>query len=515
MKNGIERPLDVAGEAVYSLRVLPAFYESRVYAPAWSRDGAPIAAARELADRIRSADIEGLDPAAYHLEAISRLLGRRAPTAAELAELDLLLTDAFLILGAHLVSGRVDPETFDPEWFAYRREVDLVEALTRALGATGPARVLDGLLPAHGGYFRLRDALARYRALADAGGWPTVGQGPTLRPGDSDPRVVRLRDRLNVTDPEVEAPRATSSDELYDSRLEQRVRAFQRRHGLDDDGAVGAKTQAALDVPAAERVRAIELNLERWRWLPRELGDRYVLVNIPGCYVVVIDDGRAVLSMRAAVGRRLRRTPVFSDAIRYFVLNPYWEVPHSLAVRDKLPEIQKDPSYLDRQGFRVYQGWGSDQVSVDPASVDWAGVTAGSFRYRLRQSPGPLNALGRIKFMFPNRFNIYLHDTPERRVFDRAERDVSSGCIRLERPIDLAVELMGPQSKWDRQALEAALETGAEKVLTLERPVPVHLLYWTAWVDTEGTMHFRRDIYERDPLLDRALRETARGTPTP
>jgi murein L,D-transpeptidase YcbB/YkuD len=230
--------------------------------------------------------------------------------------------------------------------------------------------------------------------------------------------------------------------------------------------------------------------------------------------VSVVEGDREALVMRAAVGRSYRRTPVFSDTIRYLVLNPYWEVPVRLAVQDKLPEIRKDPEYLAREGFRVYSGWGGEQTPVDPASIDWSGLGPGNFPYRLRQSPGPRNALGRVKFMFPNRFNVYLHDTPAREVFANAERDVSSGCIRLERPLDLAEALLDASPRWSRAELERVLEKGGEMGISLERPVPVHLLYWTAWVDASGAINFRQDVYGRDALLAEALERaaaTARG----
>jgi murein L,D-transpeptidase YcbB/YkuD len=504
-------------ERVHASRVLPAFYERRLYLPVWSSGGRPAGAATELLSVIGGVGSEGLEPEDYHLGALSELRAsaEAGGGAATLADFDLLMTDAFLILGAHLVSGRVDPETFDAEWVAHRREVDLAETLERALAGDGPRRTLDDLRPRHVEYRRLADALATYRGLAEAGGWPSVPDGPVLRPGESSLRVRDLRARLGSGDPR--ATRAPADPLLYDEELETAVIAFQASHGLDTDGVVGDKTLAALNVPADVRARQIELNLERWRWLPQKLGERYVVVNIPAFDVSVIEGDEVILEMRVAVGRSYRRTPVFSDAIRYLVLNPHWEVPHRLAVQDKLPEIKKDPEFLSREGFRVYQGWGAEQREIDPATVDWSDVEPRSFSYRLRQSPGPRNALGRVKFMFPNRFNVYLHDTPSREVFGKAERDVSSGCIRLERPLELAETLLGPESRWSRSEIERVLASGAETVISLERPVPVHLLYWTAWADADGAIHFRNDVYGRDALLAEALERAAeaarRGDP--
>ncbi len=510
-----DQPLLVAGESIHSPSALPAFYERRLFAPAWTTNSGLNGPGVELLSLVGRVAIDGLDPLDYHLVGLDRLLAREASeSSVDLwADVDILLTDAFLTLAGHLVSGRVDPETFDSEWSAQRREVDIGQVLEKAVSAAAPEAALRGLHPSHSGYFLLRAALETYRGLVAAGGWEPIAEGPILRPGDNDPRIPALRARLRVTDRSVSLG---ATPELYDDDLIAAVVRFQLRHGLGSDGVVGEKTLAALNVAAEERVRQIELNLERWRWLPQDLGSRYVLVNIPDFRLVVVEEEKTVLEMRVAVGRRYRRTPVFSDTMRYLVVNPSWDVPRKLAVQDKLPEIQKDASYLERMGFLVVQGWGADQVLVDPASVDWSQITPSQFPYHLRQLPGPLNALGRIKFMFPNRFNVYLHDTPDRRVFLASERDVSSGCIRLEQPRALADLLLSGSPRWTTEVIDATLAGGKETTMTLERPVPVHLLYWTAWADAEGTVHFRRDLYGRDQALAEALRqgaEAARSRP--
>lgn len=502
--------LEVLGVPVYSQVALPAFYESRAFRPAWVVEGRPGAPAGDLLETLLGAGAHGLTPADYHAGAIEALFGRLGGTAGGerdrlLADLDLLLTDAFLIYGSHLLAGRVDPETLDPEWIAVRRERDLTVALDRALAGEGVAVALADLLPDQPGYLRLRRALARYRGLAARGGWPAVPDGPALKPADAAPAVASLRLRL-AAEGELADP-ATADPELYDPALEAAVRRFQERHGLDADGTVGPKTLAALNVPAEARVRQIELNLERWRWLPEDLGERYVLVNIPEFRLRLVEGGSQVMEMRAVVGRPYRRTPVFSDLIRYLVFNPYWDVPTKLAVQDKLPLIREDPGYLGGQGIRVYEGWGAEERAVDPAAVDWSQVGSGRFPYHLRQDPGPKNALGRVKIMFPNRFNVYLHDTPTRDTFARAERDVSSGCIRLEHALDLAESLLRETPGWGPEAIQRVLADYRPHTVTLPRPVPVHILYWTAWAEEDGTVQFRRDLYDRDAHLAAALTE--------
>lgn len=501
--------IEVAGEPIRAGRALPQFYQQRLYAPAWSRQGRLRPAAGQLIESLEEAPRDGLEARHYHWAAVTGLIARlRGLGGAErdraLADLDLLLTDAFLIYGAHLVSGRLDPATFDPEWIATRREVDLVAALERALEAGDPRPELQAMLPNHDAYFRLREALADYRRLLEAGGWEPIAAGPSLRVGDSGPRVAALRRRLRVTGDLVNESGSDSS-ELFDEALAEAVRRFQARHGLQADAVVGDKTLAALNAPAHHRVRQLELNLERWRWLPQSLGQRHVLVNLPAFEVRLVDGEEVTLGMRAVVGRPYRRTPVFSDAIRYLVFNPYWEIPAKIAIQDKLPEIRRDPDYLARQKIRLFQGWGAGQSPVDPAAIDWSALGAGKFPYRLRQDPGPLNALGRVKFMFPNRFNVYLHDTPTREVFQRAERDVSSGCIRLERPLELAEELLRQTPGWDRPRIDRVLAGWQETVASLASPVPVHLLHWSAWVEPDGTVNFRADLYGRDDRLSAAL----------
>lgn len=297
------------------------------------------------------------------------------------------------------------------------------------------------------------------------------------------------------------------ASEHFDSALEDAVRMFQLRHGLEADGVVGAGTLAALNVPINERVRQMELNLERWRWLPRNLGERYILVNIPSFELEVTEGEKVVLEMRVVVGKTYRRTPVFSSSMTHLVFSPYWHVPPSLAVQDVLPAAQKDLEYLAKKRIKVFRGWGADTVEMDPSAIDWSRLSRSDFPFRFRQEPGPQNALGGVKFMFPNTFNVYLHDTPSRELFLRADRSFSSGCIRIEKPLRLAEYVLGGASGWDAERILAASLKGVEQTVRLPESIPVHLLYWTCWVDARGTVHFRNDVYGRDRLLDDALQE--------
>ena len=514
LRNRIETagiPARVGEELIHASAMLPRFYERRGYRPAWSDNDGPLSLVEALIRVIQTADLEGLDPADYHLAKVETVLaeisqsqrGKKPVSPRRLVDLDLLLTDAFLIYASHLLAGSVNPETFDPEWHANRREADLATVLERTLTSGQIEEELGNFLPPQPGYAGLRKALASYRDLASRGGWPMVPDGPKLQRGDTGERVTALCRRLRVSG---DYSRQVNSDEaLFDELLESAVRRFQQRHALEVDGVVGPGTLAVLNIPVEKRIRQIEVNMERWRWLPQDLGKFYLLVNIAGFQLDLVEDGQSVLVMRVIVGQGYRRTPVFSEKMTYLVLCPSWHVPPNIAIQDKLPLIRKDPNYLVKQHMRVFHDWGADAREIDPGTIDWSTVTAENFTHRLRQDPGPWNALGPVKFMFPNKFNVYLHGTPSQQLFAKTTRAFSSGCIRLEKPIDLAAYVLQKDPKWTEERIQAAIQENVEQTVQLPEPIPVHLLYWTVWVDGDGSLQFREDIYGRDTLLDRAL----------
>ena len=484
---------------------LPAFYEIRAFVPAWTSAPGSRRRLSGLLDAIRGSRAHGLDPADYHLEALEALGARvfeaRAGTP-ELVDLELVASDAFLVLASHLLHGRVNPETIDPEWLANRREATLHQVLEQAVGTDRIRESLEDLAPRQPRYAALMTRLRELRAVVERGGWPRVEPGPPMEEGSTDPRVPALRTRLSLSGDLTSSP---GPGDTFGPSLVGAVRRFQERHGLAVDGVVGTATVEALNVPASERVRSVEINLERWRWLPADLGRRHVEVNIAGFDVRVVEDGQVVRRHRAVVGRQYRQTPIFSGTMTYLVLAPYWHVPPTIAAVDKLPLIKADPGILTAQRMTLLDQHTS-QV-VDPASVDWAGLTGAEFnrRYRLRQDPGPSNALGGVKFMFPNRHNVYLHDTPTRELFARASRSFSSGCIRVEDPLELAAYLLADQPEWTPSRIGEVVAAGVERSIRLTRPLPVHLLYWTAWADEDGVVHFREDIYGRDRTVHQAL----------
>lgn len=323
------------------------------------------------------------------------------------------------------------------------------------------------------GYERLEEALERYRQIAVRDEPAPVPPGPALKPGAEGERVVALRERLAaVAEAEgASSPLKPEFSEVFDFSLEMAVRDFQERHGLAPDGVAGASTLAELNRTAEEQIRKIEVNLERWRRLPADFGERYILVNIAAFRLDAMEDGRSVLDMKVIVGRTDSRTPVVSSAIEDVVLNPSWYVPKSIASKEIWP---KGRSYLRRNGFEVLPDG------------------------KLRQQPGPNNSLGRVKFRFPNRFGVYLHDTQARSLFDRAVRALSHGCVRVERPEDLAAWVLRDAPGWSEEAIQDALDSGRERIVQLPEPIPVHIVYWTAWVDDAGTLRFGPDVYDQD-----------------
>jgi murein L,D-transpeptidase YcbB/YkuD len=487
----------IGSDRIASSRVLPDFYEREGFTLAWTRDRA-----EELLGAVLDSETHGLDPNDYHRPEIEDLLARDALDAAEQVDLDLLLTDALVRLAYHLVFGKVDPERLDAHWNLAREieGVDPVEALRATIGAPSVAQAAAGFAPQHPAYARFRGALARYRELAARGGFEPVPDGPKLEPGAEGPRVEALRRRLAA---EGDLPEEQATGALFDAALEAAVKRAQERYGLDPDGVVGRATLAALNVPVDARVDQIRVNLERARWVLYAIEGRLVLVDIAGFRLRYFDPA-GDWTTRVVVGRPYRKTPVFRSTIRYLVLNPTWTVPPTIFAQDILPAVRKDPGYLAKKRLRVIDSRGGE---VDPRSIDWAGVSARGFPYQLRQDPGPDNALGLVKFMFPNSHSVYLHDTPSRALFEKAERAASSGCIRVEQPLRLAELLLADPERWSREALERAIESGRTQTVNLPEPVPVILMYWTVDVAPDGSVSFKPDLYERDPGLLRALED--------
>jgi murein L,D-transpeptidase YcbB/YkuD len=451
-------------------------------------------------ERLSTAQNDGLDGADYPIDRLAELADVVDETDIRgKAIIELYFSAAFLEYASDLQVGRFLPRTVDPNFFLQAREIDPLAALNGALDTSDLNVFFDRWQPQLAAYADLKQTLADYRALDAVGGWPSVPLGDALKPGTSDPRVPALRARLAVTEG-VAAFAPPGGEDLYDDELVAAVQAFQARHGLEIDGIAGNQTMVALNVPVEDRIDAMVVAMERWRWMPPDLGADHLMVNIAGFDLRFVRDGVLADHMAVVVGKPYHKTPVFSHAVRTVEFNPYWYVPSSIAINEELPKLKSNPAALAALGFEAVQG---DRV-IPVTAVDWRRYGPGNFPFSLRQRPGPRNALGRAKFLFPNKFNVYLHDTPSRSLFARAERAFSHGCVRLERPIDLAEEVLGLQGGWNRQRIDGVLASGDRTVVPVETPLPVHIAYFTAWVDS-GQPNFRGDIYAQDEKLIAAL----------
>ena len=343
-------------------------------------------------------------------------------------------------------------------------------------------------------FHRLRKALSDYRSIARRGGWPTLPKGALLRQGMRDGDIRLLRRRLTATG---DLRARVDREPLFDRELELAVRRFQKRHGIADDGIVGPKTRRALNVPANRRIEQLRINLERARAMPQNLGSHYIFVNMADYVLKIVKDERTVLTMRIVVGTPHRQTPSFSAAMTYIDFNPFWNIPDRIAREEIVPRARQSPNYLINRGIRIFSGWGGQASEIAPDQIDWRAAGRKSFPYRLRQDPGPQNPLGQVKFVLPNSFEIYLHDTPAKQLFTPYVRTFSHGCIRVEKPVSLATHLLpGLSSREVRQIMKA----GKRRIFHLAKPVAVHLAYLTAWVNKDSTVHFRKDVYRRDRL---------------
>jgi murein L,D-transpeptidase YcbB/YkuD len=503
----------VRGRRIVLTDIVARYYESQQFQPKW-RDPARLDL---LVAALADLDDDGLDPADYHIEALQSFrTDLRSATAlqpAEQADLEFLATDAMMLSLYHLYLGKVDPVQLSSQWNFATRPVSVergFERLSAALDSGQIRETFERARPQHVWYQRGREALRTYRAIATAGGWSPISEGPTMKLGLDDPRVPALRYRLIVTGDlggDLQPP-APPMNLAFDAELEAAVKRFQERHGLTADGAVGPGTRAALNVPVSARIDQIRINLERARWVMHELHGEFVLVNVAGFDVSYFRNDEPIWTSKVIVGRPYRETPIFKSLITYVVLNPTWTIPPGILVKDKLPVIKRDPGYLKRNNIRVIDSAGRE---VNPYAVDWSRYSGSRLPpYQLRQDPGDDNALGLVKIMFPNPYLVYLHDTPTKSLFDKDERVFSSGCIRVEKAFELAELVLNDPVRWNRAALDAAIATKKTQTVNLARPVPVLLLYWTAQPRPDGQVIFRNDVYGRDPATLAALNGTFR-----
>lgn len=505
------RSITAGGKNMRLSPALPGFYQKRAYEAVWIDDNGNPRQADQLVEAVKASYYEGLNPEDYGLAQMEAVLarvksaGNNADTA-DLAELDVLFSNSFLTYANDIYYGQITPEQIDMELIFGERRIDLGALMAKAASEGNVKETLNNLFPQYPVYGKLRTALERYRQLEAAGGWQPIPPGPKLQKGARGPRVTALKQRLAVTG---ELDGADLSSDVFDQTLDQAVRKYQERNGLYVDGVVGDSTYESLNVPASVRVNQIELTMERWRLLPQNMGTKYILVNIANFHLYGVENNSDILDMRIVVGKPEWNTPIFSEEMTHIELNPYWNIPPSIFKDDIAPSIKADPDYMKRKniqavGLKYSEPEGANEEAIALAREEYvAKVLSGN--YRLRQNPGPANPLGRIKFLFPNRHSVYLHDTPNRGYFKRAQRNFSHGCIRVERPYELAEFVMAPDAQWSHDSIEKAINSGRTRTLHLQTPLPVYILYFTAWADDDGTVNFHKDIYGLDQILQNAL----------
>jgi L,D-transpeptidase YcbB len=492
-------------ELLYSSQVMPRFYINRLFEPAWFTDDRINANGASMLEAIRKIYLDGLEPADYHLKKIEfyydQLWYAKSTEMIDMVKLEILFTDAFLLMASHLYFGKVDPGEIKADWKIQRKEPDLrIDLILQQAIYWGDINsALEKLRPTIKHYHQLKADFIIFNPMVYEE-WEEIPFEKVLKVGEQHETVSAIRARVKRLGYHIE-----SLDSLtFDDQLLSQIKHYQQRHGLNADGIIGRRTIESLNIKPQERLDAIRVNLERIRWLPVEFPKRFILVNIADAWMDVIDGKDTLLSMRAIVGRNYRKTPVFSGRMSYLVFSPSWTVPPGILSKDILPELKKGPEYLINKNMQILR---ADGTVVDYHSIDWPNISSRNFPYMVRQNPGPDNALGKVKFMFPNQYNVYIHDTPARGQFAQESRALSSGCIRAEKPFELAQLLLASNPAWSAERINKAMNGSREQTVILPDPIPVVMVYFTAWSNEKNGTNFRLDIYKRDDDVLAALKQ--------
>jgi len=488
-----------------TLGAIRSFYSQRDHRPLWFENGKLSLRGKALLKALAEAGEHGLRPALYRAEELAKRAAEAG--AGSIADIDLALTRAYLDYAGDISSGVIDNPRRTGETFRDAKRPPPQKLLDEIAKATDVNGFFALLPPDTRRYNALKAALAKYRQFEKSGGWPIVSKGPTLKPGMKGERVAQVKRRLLVTGELAEL----GEPGHFGDDLVAAVKAFQRRHGLNDDGTVGVETLAAMNVPVSDRIAQLIINLERRRWLGAQLGDRYIYVNIADNDLKVVEKDKTVHVARVVVGKPFHQTPVFSALMTYIEINPYWNVPYGIAMRDLLPKIKANPGFLSANDYLLLTRSGDNSSAINPASVDWSTITPRNFPFTFRQKPGPKNALGTMAFMFPNPHNVFIHDTPTKSLFNVEDRYFSNGCVRVQYPMKLALLLLAGQNggQWTVSRIKSIIETDKQTRIELKKPIQVHITYLTVWADSDGTVQFRKDLYKRDDALTRAIRPLA------
>jgi murein L,D-transpeptidase YcbB/YkuD len=467
--------------------------------PLWVGSDTAKVRAEALLKALRGAADHGLEPAWYRAGEVEKALAPGADPAAT----ETLLTAAFLAYASDVSTGRVHANRVDKDIDIQQRKIEPADLLKAAATAADfPAYLAN--LPPKGDYPALQKALAVWRDKRDKAAFTPLPDGVALKPGMIDPRVPLLRKRLAELDLVVPDLAAGALADLYDEPLAAVVKSYQETKGLTVDGVIGAKTTLSLNTTIDERIEQIVANLERRRWLPEDLGKRYVLVNAGDYSMVFVDDGRLAFQSLVIVGTPKDPTPEIQSVMRGFQTNPYWTVPQSISGEEYLPMLRRDPNALAAAGFKIFENW-NDDTELDPNTVDWSEIHPKAFPYRIRQEPGASNALGYIFFPFPNRYGIYMHDTASRWLFTEGSRNFSHGCIRLQNPLDFAEKVFGGRGGFSKERVREVIDAGQQAHYTFPDPVTLYVTYRTVTAGSDGAAIFRDDIYGRDRRVVREM----------
>ena len=494
-------------QPLHDVRQLLEFYESRDFERQWThRDGSLNDTGDHLLTVLSNSRYLGLLPQDYHVDLIQQVSDQeKGSNHGKAIDLELLLTDGLMLYLKHSYQGKVNPREIHADWTMDGRTLNRLNTQQGQFTVEKLEAMLADSEPEHPDYSRLK---AYYRQLLERTRDNDIDFPPMtglLKPGSQSPVLASVRQALSQLGINI---KTDGNPESFDEQLKRGLMQFQQHHGLNDDGILGQRTYDLLRKIVNGDTSTVRANLERWRWLPTQIASDYLLVNIADFNLRLVRDNETVLSMSAIVGKPFRMTPVMSEKMRYVVVNPSWSVPYTIASKDLLPKMRSNPDYFRQTGMQVFENWGQNQRTIDPATVDWNKVSARRFPYHLRQPPGPNNPLGRVKFMFPNPHSVYLHDTNDRTLFRKGERGFSSGCVRVSQPIELLYEIFRDHPRITRQSLDEILGQGKETSITLHQPLNVYIQYWTVWIDESGQPVYRNDIYERDARLLKALNES-------
>lgn len=497
-------------DSLLSLDFLLKYYKENDCNPVWIGQSGELSIADSLINKIKESVFDGLNPFDYHLTTIETLREELLKCKREgstfinkWTDLEILLSDAFITYALHEYAGCSYSREYNIDRKKHIAFISVIDSLKEATEKNRIRETISNFSCTHPQYQELKLLLKKYIDLSKNGGWPLLPKDTRLKSGDKNIKVITLRKCLLITGDLIETK--AGIDSLFDSTLVKAVIKFQQRHGLKDNGIIDLETLNEMNIPIENRIKQIALNMERWRWLPRFIEQPYILVNIAGFKLYVIENDQTIMDMKIIVGKFSHRTPVFHADMTYLILNPWWEIPKSIVLKEILPEIKKDTSYLTRNNIKIYKNWKQEVKPVPVDSMDWGLIDSCNFNYRLRQTPGPWNAMGQIKFMLPNKYNIYLHDTPNKELFSKRVRTFSHGCIRIEKPIELASYLLRNDTSWERDRLLRGIDSKKEQTIVLSIPTKVYICYFTTWVDRKGLPYFGRDIYMYNKELEKRL----------